>query len=184
MQYRFNMTYRQEDFIGFMGAYVARTTYLKKMGRLTRIFTRFAGGLMVIAGAANIVLSIYAFSSSGESMPIGYWVTPVVIILVGLLIFYSKDSTLSGKVLWKKYDKKGAPISFLFAPDGFKEHDRGGDSRYDYSVITDIYEDEGHYYLFTSPSTAHILVKEGVSRSLEGFNAFIEEKTGRKVMTV
>lgn len=180
MQYRFDMTYEEADFIGLMAAYASRAVKTQRSYRLLQILARLAGAFMVITGCANLVLSVLTVCKGG-SVSLGFWAACVIIIAAGLVIFYSKDAGRSGKILWKKYNKKGSRVSFVFSPDGFKRHDRDSDDKYGYDSIKDIVEDGERYYLFYSRSDGHILRKDSV-KDPEGFGPFIEARTGLDVV--
>lgn len=178
MQYRFNMTYDEGDFIAFMSAYIARSTGRVSI-KLLNILSRLAGALMVVGGMANIVLSVYS-TIRGGGATMSVLLPAIFITVVGIAIFYGKDTRHSGRMLWKNYDNKGGAVSYLFSPNEIKSHDRISDRKYQYSVICDIFEDDERYYLFVSAKEGLILRKDS-SIPAEGFSDFITEKTGLKI---
>ncbi len=175
MQFRFAMIYEQADFIGFMRAQVALASGRKKIEKLLRIISRLGGSLMILSGIGNLILSIVLKSASG-GVPVSYWVISVFVILIGLMVFFSKDSRSAGKMMWRRYAKKGGKVTYLFTPSDFKLHDRDSDHRFAYSVIKDICFDDRCFYLFTSPTEGHILRRDGLAADGD-FKSFIEKKT-------
>lgn len=107
MQFRFAMIYEQADFIGFMRAQVALASGRKKIEKLLRIISRLGGSLMILSGIGNLILSI-VLKSAGGGVPVSYWVISVFVILIGLMVFFSKDSRAAGKMMWRRYEKKEA----------------------------------------------------------------------------
>lgn len=178
MQYRFNMTYDEGDFVAFMTAYISRSTGRVSI-KLLNILSRLAGALMVIGGMANIVLSVYSVVR-GTAVPLSVWIPAIFITVIGLAIFYGKDTKHSGRMLWKNYDNKGGAVSYLFSPAEIKLHDRISDRKYQYPDILEIFEDDARYYLFVSAKEGLILRKD-CAVPAQGFGDFITEKTGKKI---
>ena len=166
MQFRFAMIYEQADFIGFMRAQVALASGRKKIEKPLRIISRLGGSLMILSGIGNLILSI-VLKSAGGGVPVSYWV---------ISVFFSKDSRAAGKMMWRRYAKKGGKVTYLFTPSDFKLHDRDSDHRFAYSVIKDICFDDRCFYLFTSPVEGHILRRDGLAGDGD-FKSFIEKKT-------
>ena len=54
---------------------------------------------------------------------------------------------LSGKLMWKKYNKKGSEIKFCFYEGEFSQLESLVEHKYNYSIINKIYEDKSAYYL-------------------------------------
>lgn len=86
---------------------------------------------------------------------------------------------------WKNYQKHGEAYTYRFTPEGFEIHGKTSDHRYDYSLLQQLWEDEGHFYLFLDQPTPFMLNKTGFTQGgPEAFPAFLQEKTGKPIQWV
>lgn len=148
LEYKFEMIYEQDDFIGFMRAVQKRTALLRITGKITNIGLKLAAGFLVLAGCMNIVAFIREPLAGEDAFPAVFFVTPVMFIIIGSLLLVRSSSRLSGKITWKRYREKGSKVTYCFCDDCFMEYTAVSEHRFQYSVIHAIYEDRKRYYLF------------------------------------
>ena len=86
---------------------------------------------------------------------------------------------------WKNDQKRGAVFTYRFNQEGLEVHAKTSDHRYDYVLLQQLWEDEGHFYLFLDQPTPFMLNKTGFTQGdPAAFPAFLQEKTGKPVQWV
>ena len=85
----------------------------------------------------------------------------------------------------QRYARRGEAVTFRFSPSNYKCITADGEKKYDYSDVTALYQDAAHYYLFRGRREGDILRRDGIDElGLDGFDAFLEEKTGQTLRAV
>jgi hypothetical protein len=83
----------------------------------------------------------------------------------------------SPRKAWDHYADKGRAITYDFYDDGYVQSVGGTGPHASYAEILALAEDDGHFYLLTSPRTAHIIGKNSFQiGEATDFAAFITAK--------
>lgn len=86
---------------------------------------------------------------------------------------------------WKNYQARGEDCTYRFTQNGFEVHAKTSDHRYDYALLQQLWEDEGHFYLFLGQPMPFMLNKSGFTQgNPAAFSVFLQEKTGKPVQWV
>lgn len=174
MLFKNEMVYTEADFIAFMRLYTQKTDKLRRMEKVTVIAAKAVSAVLLLAGVINL-LTMY---KSGE-WELFMVLASAALIVVGFLMSAVVIEDLSGKRAWRQYAGQGMRITYTFDERSFAETKQGNTRTYKYSSIQALREDEGHFYLFVSEASAHILCKNAFKAGdSAGFADFIQKRTG------
>jgi hypothetical protein len=173
------------DFAALSAALLLR----RRGGRLARVMRRVTA--WTIAGLLWIFTIIVFFrlviSTNGgvlEARSGAEMIFQILVIIalgmLGLWFARSWDGGLgkfSPRKAWDRYADKGRAITYAFYDDGYVQSIGGDAPHSPYTEILALAEDDGHFYLLTSPRTGHIIGKNAfqVGNSAD-FAAFVEQK--------
>ena len=86
-------------------------------------------------------------------------------------------------ISWLGRNKAVNISEYRFDDEGFTEIDEIQESRIKYIALTKLVETNGYFLLYVQKRAAHILPKARfIAGNAEDFAAFLEEKTGKKVI--
>lgn len=177
MLFKNEMVYTEADFIAFMRLYTQKTDKLRRMEKVTVIAAKAVSAVLLLAGAINL-LTMY---KSGQ-WELFMGAASAALIVVGFLMSAVVIEDLSGKRAWRQYQGQGMRITYTFDDKAFAETRQGNTRTYRYADIVSLMEDEGHYYLFISEASAHILCKNAFKEGdSAGFGSFISRRTGLEI---
>ncbi len=145
---------------------------------------RLAGFVVLLGGAAIFALNLWldALSTPYTSfMGILFFAVGLFAVIQGV-----PEHPYWVRTAWKKYQKRGDVFTYRFTPKSFEVHAKTSDHRYDYTLLQELWEDEGHFYLlFQSQHTPFMLNKTGFTQGdPTAFAPFLEEKTGKPIRWV
>lgn len=184
MEYEVILKYKKNDFINLSKI----LHYQKKSLRIFKMADRI---LSILSGGFLIIFSIFIFIFFIDTqLTTNNTIKPpleVPIIMIAMEIIYILISIynygLSGKLMWKKYNKKGSEIKFCFYEGEFSQLESLVEHKYNYSIVNKIYEDKSAYYLLIDKANGFIINKYGITNPQQ-FATFISEKTGLKIVKI
>ena len=177
MLFKNEMVYTEADFIAFMRLYTQKTDKLRRMEKVTVIAAKAVSAVLLLAGVINL-LTMY---KSGQ-WELFMGAASAALIVVGFLMSAVVIEDLSGKRAWRQYQGQGMRITYTFDEKAFAETRQGNTRTYRYADIVSLMEDEGHYYLFISEASAHILCKNAFQDGdSAGVGSCISRRTGLEI---
>ena len=177
MLFKNEMVYTEADFIAFMRLYTQKTDKLRRMEKVTVIAAKAVSAVLLLAGVINL-LTMY---KSGQ-WELFMGAASAALIVVGFLMSAVVIEDLSGKRAWRQYQGQGMRITYTFDDKAFAETRQGNTRTYRYADIVSLMEDEGHYYLFISEASAHILCKNAFQDGdSAGVGSCISRRTGLEI---
>ncbi|MEA4921565.1 MAG: YcxB family protein [Clostridiaceae bacterium] len=178
MEYKAETIYKQDDFIGFMKAYVHKTDNLRVMAKVSQICVRAAGVLLFFAGAFNMGKAGLDYFHGANFLTMRQASFQLVLIAAGVLLLAIRIDDVLGKIAWARYEGQGMKISYCFFDDYFTRTMQGNEHKFSYESIKSVYLDPYRYYLFVSGASAHIIPLASIDKGeAEAFGAFLQEKT-------
>lgn len=183
MEYEILRSYNGEDLSDYYRAYRFKRRRKPAPKEASPVQQSVASAIFLLIGFAGIWLSV---SRDGTVYgAVMRWVS-AFFLGVGMLLLLGNlgaiGATKAKREQWAEENSKGY---YRFSDTGFASYI--GDAAYacNYAAIEALLEDEGHFYLFMSQNTGHILCKSAFTRGApEGFRGLLEERTGQKFLYV
>ena len=163
-----------EDFTSLHTAWEKYKSPLKGMRTMQRICIALPGVIFLLIGGSNFWTAITGGLEYASTAVIS-----IVFIMVGALLVFWPFGKDGGRRGWRRYSDKGMPLRFTFGPDSFFHTTDMASVEMQYETIQDIMMDTRVFLLFFEDRSVYILHKDGFTTGdAEGFQAFLEEKTG------
>ena len=134
-------------------------------------------GVFVVLGNLNQILvwSKPGWKEAGMALLLA-------VVLISAFRKERKQEQQQVDALWARWPDKGAALDFRFTEAGFSYRTPVSECRYEYSVLRELAEDGGYFYLFITGEMAYVLKKTDFTRGApEEFRKFLEERTGKTV---
>ena len=144
---------------------------------------KLAGWVLLLGGVAFLALNLWLEAHA----------TPYTTFLCLLFSALGLFAVIRGtpehpywvRKAWNLYQKRGESYTYRFTQDSFEVHGKSSDHRYDYSLLQQLWEDEGHLYIFLDQRAPFMLNKSGFTQgNPAAFSVFLQEKTGKPVQWV
>lgn len=180
MDYEILRSYRGSDLADYYRAWRFKRQRRPAPKEATPAYQAAAAGVLVLMG----LLFFFYRTDSAVLASVLRWLGAFSLGVGGLLLVGSLSlcPTRSSREKWAAENSGG---HYRFSETGFASYI--GDAAYacNYAAVEALLEDEGHFYLFMSQNTGHILCKSAFTRGdPESFRTFLEERTGQTFLYV
>ena len=173
MEFTFETSYNQKALTTMAKA--LRKTVRKKRSRRSHIL----GWIVMIMGALLAVNSL----RSGVVFNAKNIVTWLAILAI-FIVFIWEDA-LNGYIAKKRMLKGTEKATSIFTEEGFASITEIGKTEWNYDKVMQIAETKEYFVFIYSANHAQVYDKSSISGgSVEEFETFIEEKTGKKIMKI
>ena len=173
MEFTFETSYNQKALTTMAKA--LRKTVRKKRSRRSHIL----GWIVMIMGALLAVNSL----RSGVVFNAKNIVTWLAILAI-FIVFIWEDA-LNGYIAKKRMLKGTEKATSIFTEEGFASITEIGKTEWNYDKVMQIAETKDYFVFIYSANHAQVYDKSSISGgSVEEFETFIEEKTGKKIMKI
>ena len=173
MEFTFETSYNQKTLTTMAKA--LRKTVRKKRSRGSHIL----GWVVMIMGALLAVNSL----RSGVVFNAKNIVTWLAILAI-FIVFIWEDA-LNGYIAKKRMLKGTEKATSIFTEEGFASITEIGKTEWNYDKVMQIAETKDYFVFIYSANHAQVYDKSSISGgSVEEFETFIEEKTGKKIMKI
>lgn len=187
IEFEIRNRYGIEDFAAYWRGFRWKAPGKKAPKQASPRTVKGAACLLILCGAAITALSLQSWFDSVQGCVVG-----LLFMAVGILsaVRGVPEYPFWVQRAWKGYQKQQwTYFDVQFAGNVVRicSHNRLGDSDccYSYSVIRQLWEDDGHFYIDMRPVMLCILQKSGFTQgSPQAFSGFIAEKTGKPVKWV
>lgn len=183
MEYEVLRAYSGDDLADYCRAYRFKRSRRPAPKQASPAMQSAVSAVFLLMGIAGLWFSLGREGTiHGEILR---WLSVLWLGIGGLLLVGNLGvwgTTRTKREQWAEENSKG---HYRFSETGFASYI--GDAAYacNYAAIEALLEDEGHFYLFMSQNTGHILCKSAFTRGdPESFRGFLEERTGQKVLSV
>ena len=171
--------YEESDFIALQKARNRKNKYRWISGIAGKISCFITGVILIPA----LLYGIYRVMIWEEKS----FLTTVAGLLFCFMLLSTYTLIFTGivkvsKILWRNYADRVDPFTLDFAEEFLTSTDPLSQSRYEYAVIKDIWEDNSRFYLHMYHGLIIILRKNAFTQGdPEQFREFIAQKTGKAV---
>ena len=144
---------------------------------LNRYHSRKGSLFLIVCAVIILVCSIvlWWFGSSDAWL---FMLSGLAFLLLGVI-----QTRLLAWFSWRGRNKSVEIIEYSFDDEGFTVENKVETGRIKYTALTKLVETNGYFLLYVQKRAAHILPKACfVAGNAEDFAAFLEEKTGKKVI--
>lgn len=179
MEFEVQPEYTVEDFAAFWYGFADKRPGHRPIRRVSDRGMRLAGWLLLAVG--GLLLAVYVL----ECLPLpggASWMGAAFLLVGALTLVRRRPDQPRGAVkAWKNWQAQGVEEHwrYRFTPEGMEMHSRSSDHRYDYGMLRQVWQDEGHFYLTLDRKGWHILNKSQFTKGDPGrFAAFLKEQTG------
>lgn len=175
--------YTIEDFAAYWRGFRWKAPGRKPPKQASRRGQKIAAWILVLAGGLVAAVGLWLGPRS----------EPLAVRMGGLAFVLGLVSALRRvpeypywvQRAWKNHQKQREDRTYRFTEQGIEIHTETSDHRYDYVHLQQLWEDEGHFYLFMGQQTPHILNKADFTQGApSAFAPFLSEKTGHLVKWV
>lgn len=183
MEFEIHNNYTIEDFVAYWRGFRWKAPGRKPPKQASRHAMKLAAWLLLLAGGVMLGIGLWVWEESGP-----------VPACMGLMFFCAGIFAVLRRVpehpyfvrkAWSNYQKQGENYTYRFTEMGIEIHTKNSDHRYDYVYAQQLWEDEGHFYIFMGQTTPHILNKIDFTQGKpEEFVAFLAEKTAKPIKWV
>lgn len=183
MEFEIHNNYTIEDFAAYWRGFRWKAPGRKPPKQASRRAMKMAAWLLLLAGGMMLGIGLWVWEESGP-----------VSACMGLMFFGAGIFAVLRRVpehpyfvrkAWSNYQKQGENYMYRFTEMGIEIHTKNSDHRYDYVYVQQLWEDEGHFYIFMGQTTPHILNKIDFTQGKpEEFAAFLAEKTAKPIKWV
>lgn len=150
-----------------LDAYRALNRYHSRKGS---IFTMICAVIILVCS-----INLWWF---GDAEAWLFMLSGVAILLLGVFL-----TRLLSWFSWRGRNKSVEIIEYSFDDEGFTVENEVETGRIKYAILTKLVETNGYFLLYVQKQVAHILPKARFTAgNAEDFAAFLEEKTGKKVI--
>ena len=140
------------------------------------------GGFLTLFGAPLFFVRLFRFGSVsilGGAMLLGG------LFLLSRRFKSSRERYFEMMLSRRPKEVEDKPMRFLFDEEGFEVWESGEGSSYRYHSLTDVWEDQGRFYLFMRGKMEYILPKAGfVLGEPSVFEFWIAKKLGKDVVKI
>lgn len=180
MFFEIHSNYTIEDFYAFWRGFRWKEAGRKPPSQVSRPVRRRIAYLMFLAG---VVLTVAAWLLRDVFNPaFRYLGLGCLVVGAAAVVWGAPQYPHWVERNWRRYRQRGQLMRFSFTEDSFEVHTPTSDHRYDYALIRELWEDEGHYYVGLNVQYRYVLRKDSFSAGWpDVFAAFLTEKTGKPV---
>lgn len=183
MEYEILRTYTGDDLADYYRAYHFKRKRRPSPKQASPAMQSAVSAVFLLIGLTGILfIADLAGPISGPvvRMLSGFFLGVGMLLLLGNLGAIGANK--SKRERWAEENSKG---HYRFSETGFASYI--GDAAYacNYAAVETLLEDEGHFYLFMSHNSGHILCKSAFTQGdPEHFRTFLEEKTGMEFLHI
>lgn len=183
MDYEILRSYRGSDLADYYRAYRFKRRRKPAPREVSPAAQSAVSAVFLLMGIAGIWFSLGREGTiHGEILR---WLSVFWLGLGGLLLAGSLGVLGTTRAKREQWAAENSLGHYRFSETGFASYI--GDAAYacNYAAVEALLEDEGHFYLFMSQNTGHILCKSAFTRGdPESFRTFLEERTGQTFLYV
>lgn len=160
MLFQVRQVFEKKDVSAIIRAVEQRKKAVRVLRRISRICFVIIGLLLILFSVSGIWSGLSGFLR-GEEISWAGLPLDLAFLAMGLLLCFRRSSRYLTWLSWRRYKEKGMVLTYEFYDDYFTQQTSVSSSRFDYSILEDILEDQSHYFLFVNSNTAHVLRKDG-----------------------
>lgn len=184
MLFQVKQVFEKKDVSAVVRALGQQKKTLRALRSISRICFMVVGLLLVWISVVGIWSGLSGFLH-GEEISWAGLPLDLAFLALGVLLCVRRSNHYLTWLSWRRYKEKGMVLTYEFYEDCFTEQTSVSSSRYDYSVLENILEDQNHYFLFVNSNVAHVLRKDGFQEGdPKAFGSWLAGRLEKKIIMI